>query len=49
MSKIQELLETVVFNIIGRFKAELPRILAANVRMEKIGPPLGGKVAKSAL
>jgi len=47
MSKTQKLLETVVFNIIGRFKAELPGIVAANVRMEKIGPQLGGKVAKS--
>ena len=47
MSKTQKLLETVVFNIIERFKAELPGIVSATVRMEKIAPQLGGKVAKS--
>lgn len=47
MSKTQKLLETVVFNIITRFKDELPIIVSATVRMEKITPQLGGKVAKS--
>jgi 7,8-dihydroneopterin aldolase/epimerase/oxygenase len=47
MSKTQKLLETVVFNIINRFKDELPNIMSATVRMEKIAPQLGGKVAKS--
>ena len=47
MSNTQKLLETVVFNIIQRFKSELPNILSARVKMEKIAPQLGGKVAKS--
>ncbi len=47
MSKTQSLLETVVFNIISRFKNELPLIIAATVKIEKLGPQLGGKVAKS--
>jgi dihydroneopterin aldolase len=47
MHKTQKLLETVVLNIINRFKNELPNIVSATVRMEKIAPQLGGKVAKS--
>lgn len=47
MSKTQKLLETVVYNIITRFQTELHTIVAATVRMEKIAPQLGGKVAKS--
>ena len=46
-AKTQKLLETVVFNIITRYKEELPNIISASVRMEKIAPQLGGKVAKS--
>ena len=37
----------LVFNIITRYKEELPNIISASVRMEKIAPQLGGKVAKS--
>jgi len=47
MSKTQKLLETVVFNIITRFKNELTNIVSATVKMEKIAPQMGGKVAKS--
>ncbi|MBK9743288.1 MAG: dihydroneopterin aldolase [Saprospiraceae bacterium] len=47
MSKTQKLLETVVLNIINRYKDELPNIVSATVRMEKLAPQLGGKVAKS--
>jgi dihydroneopterin aldolase len=49
MLKTQKLLETVVFNIINRFKNELPKIVSATVRMEKIAPQLGGKVAKTVI
>ena len=47
MSKSQKLLETVVFNIINRFRDEIINITSAHVRMEKISPQLGGKVEKS--
>ena len=47
MGKTQKLLETVVLNIINRYKDELPNIVSATVRMEKLAPQLGGKVAKS--
>ncbi len=47
MAKTQKLLETVVLNIINRYKDELPNIVSATVRMEKLAPQLGGKVAKS--
>jgi dihydroneopterin aldolase len=49
MSKTQKLLETVVFNILTRFREELPSIVSATVKMEKIAPQLGGKVAKSVI
>lgn len=49
MLKTQKLIETVVLNIINRFKTELPNIVSATVRMEKIAPQLGGKVAKSVI
>ena len=47
MAITQKLLETVVFNILNRFKSELANITAGKVRMAKIGPQLGGKVAKA--
>jgi 7,8-dihydroneopterin aldolase/epimerase/oxygenase len=47
MLKTQKLLETVVYHIISRFKEELPNIVSSKVRLEKIGPQLGGKVEKS--
>ncbi|MBK9736202.1 MAG: dihydroneopterin aldolase [Saprospiraceae bacterium] len=47
MSLPQKLLETVVFNIISRFKVEIKNIGSAKVRIEKIAPQLGGKVEKS--
>lgn len=47
MEKTQKLLETVVLNIISRFRDELENITGATVRLEKIAPQLGGKVAKS--
>jgi hypothetical protein len=39
----------VVFNILTRFREELPSIVSATVKMEKIAPQLGGKVAKSVI
>jgi dihydroneopterin aldolase len=41
------LLETVVFNIITRFKDEFSNVSGGKVKMEKLGPQLGGKVAKA--
>lgn len=47
MGNTQKLLETVVWNIITRFRNEFAQIINAKVKMEKISPQLGGKVAKS--
>ena len=47
MSNTQQLLETVVFNILQKFQSNLNNITKAKVRMEKIGPQLGGKVDKA--
>jgi dihydroneopterin aldolase len=47
MNKTQKLLETVVFNIISRVKNEIDNISAAEVRLEKIGPQIGGKIDKA--
>lgn len=47
MNKTQKLLETVVFNIITRFKDEFSNVTGGKVKMEKLGPQLGGKVAKA--
>jgi len=47
MKNTQKLLETVVFNIISRFKNELSNVTSGKVKMEKIGPQLGGKVKKA--
>lgn len=49
MSNTQQLIETVVFNILSRFKQEFNSISGAKVKMEKISPQLGGKVAKSVI
>ena len=47
MNVTQKLLETVVFNIITRFQNEFQNITSAKVKLQKIGPQLGGKVEKS--
>lgn len=47
MQKSQKLLETVVLNIINRYKEELKNITGASVKLEKVGPQLGGKVGKA--
>lgn len=47
MGNTQKLLETVVFQIITRFQAELAHIIGAKVRLDKIAPQMGGKVEKS--
>jgi dihydroneopterin aldolase len=47
MKNTQKLLETVVFNIISRFKNELHYVVSGQVKMEKLGPQLGGKVQKA--
>jgi len=49
MDKTQKLIETVVLNIINHLHRDFPFITNARVRMEKIGPQLGGKVAKSVI
>jgi len=49
MDKTQKLLETVVFNIIERFKNDFSNVTGGKVKMEKIGPQLGGKVAKAVI
>jgi dihydroneopterin aldolase len=49
MAQTQKLLETVVWNIISRYKNEFKNIAQAKVRIQKIGPQLGGKVAKSVI
>jgi dihydroneopterin aldolase len=48
MAKTQKLLETVAINIINECK-KLPRVSGARVKIEKIAPQLGGKVAKSVI
>lgn len=47
MDRTQQLLETVVYNIITRFRDELVNVSSATVRLEKMAPQLGGKVQKS--
>lgn len=47
MKNTQRLLETVVFNIINKFRNELPNVTSGKVKMEKLGPQLGGKVGKA--
>jgi len=47
MENTQKLLESVVFNIITRFKADFSNVSGGKVKMEKIGPQLGGKVDKA--
>ena len=47
MDKTQKLLETVVYNIITRIKNDLENVTSGMVRLEKIGPQLGGKVGKA--
>jgi len=47
MANTQKLLETVVFNIISRFKNDLENVTSGKVKMEKLGPQLGGKVGKA--
>ncbi len=49
MENTQKLIETVVLNIINHLHKDFPFISKARVRMEKIGPQLGGKVAKSVI
>ncbi len=47
MAKTQKLLQTVVLNMTNRYKDELPNIVSATVRMEKLAAPqLGGMVGK---
>lgn len=47
MEITQKLLETVVFNIISRFKTELSNVTGGKVKMQKLSPQLGGKVSKA--
>lgn len=47
MNNTQKLLETVVFNIITKFKLSFSNITGGKVKLEKIGPQLGGKVEKA--
>jgi dihydroneopterin aldolase len=47
MGNTQKLLETVVLKITQRFTNDLPNVAGGKVKMKKIGPQLGGKVAKA--
>lgn len=47
MENTQKLLETVVFNIIARFNNSFSNVTGGKVKLEKIGPQLGGKVEKA--
>jgi len=47
MNNTQKLLETVVFNIIERFKNDFSNVTGGKVKLEKLGPQLGGKVEKA--
>lgn len=47
MENTQKLLETVVFNIITKFNNTFSNITGGKVKLEKIGPQLGGKVEKA--
>lgn len=49
MNNTQKLIETVALNIINRCKAELSNTQGVTVKIEKIAPQLGGKVAKSVI
>jgi len=47
MQKTQKLLETVVLNIVNKIKTDYPTVLKGEVRLEKIGPQMGGKIEKA--
>ena len=47
MKNTQKLLETVCYNILGRIKDSSNQIASCSVKIEKMGPQLGGKVEKS--
>lgn len=49
MGHTRKLLETVVFRILSRFRDTFENMVSAKVRLEKIGPQLGGKVEKSVI
>ena len=49
MTHPRKLLETVVFSIVSRFRDEFENMVSAKVRLEKLGPQLGGKVEKSVI
>jgi len=47
MANTQKLLETVVYNILSRYKNDLHHVTSGTVRMAKVGPQLGGKVGQA--
>lgn len=47
MKNTQKLLETVCYNILGRIKDSSNQISSCRIKIEKMGPQLGGKVEKS--
>lgn len=49
MQNTQKLLESVVLNIVEKLKNSFPIILEGSVRLEKIGPQLGGKIDKAVI
>jgi dihydroneopterin aldolase len=49
MMQPRKLLETVVFSILQRFQSRFENITDARVKLEKVGPQLGGKVEKSVI
>lgn len=49
MKNTHRLIETVAFNILNKMKIYFPEISGARVKIQKIAPQLGGKVAKSVI
>ncbi len=47
MDQTRSLLETVGFSILNDIKTKWPSVIHAKVRIDKIGPQLGGKVGSS--
>ena len=49
MKQTQRLIETVAHNILKRVQSQFTEITGARVKIQKMAPQLGGKVAKSVI
>jgi 7,8-dihydroneopterin aldolase/epimerase/oxygenase len=49
MANTRKLIETVAYTIITRCKDELSNVQGVKIKIEKIGPQLGGRVGKSVI